>query len=169
MYRTCIKSYVYQIHRRLPVILSDAKIQFINMFDWPMLIIIFFFKLRDSNRFGSKVAIRSTVRGLRTKTHYYPLLYEVLRYLTTPVWLLCFTLYEFTRAVRFAIERGARFAPLYLARALQVVRAPCTIIPATILRHADKYQTLCLAYGTDHEYGINIKNELRWLYNFTIA
>jgi len=90
----------------------------------------FFFKLRNSNKFGSKIgAIRSAVsecKNERYAKHYYPLLCEVLRYVTTKVWLPCFTLYEFTRELRFAIERGARFAPPYLARALQVVRALCS-------------------------------------------
>lgn len=56
--------------------------------------------------------------------HYYPMPDEALRYVKTPVWLLYFTLYEFTRAVRFAIGREARFAPLYLAEARLQVRAP---------------------------------------------
>lgn len=40
---------------------------------------------------------------------------EILRYITTSVWLPCLTLYEFTHAVRFVIGREARFAPLYLS------------------------------------------------------
>jgi len=113
MYGTCIRSWIHEVissirypWRHRDIISRYARLVDVNQF-------FFFFKLRDSNKFDSKVgAIRSAVsecKNERYARHYYPLLCEVLRYVTTEVWLPCFTLYEFTRALRFAIEREARF------------------------------------------------------------
>jgi len=61
-----------------------------------------------------------------------------------PVWLPCFTLYEFTCALRFAIGREARSTPLYLTSS---AGSTCNmaVIPAAILHSIDKYLTVCLA------------------------